>query len=43
MTDEGQMCWTAPPAMAVGETVEITSDAGEVLSVTRVEYEALTM
>lgn len=43
MTEEGQVCWTSPATVAVGETVEVTSDKGETLSVTRAEYQALTM
>lgn len=43
MNDEGQMCWVTPANLEVGETVEITSDAGEQLTVTRVEYTPLTM
>ena len=43
MTDEGQVCWTAPASMEVGESAEITSDKGETLTVTRVEYTPLTM
>lgn len=43
MTDEGQVCWTAPAAIEVGESVEITSDKGEKLTVTRQEYVPMTM
>ena len=43
MTDEGQVCWTTPKTIAVGESVEVTSDAGEKLTVTRQEYAPLTM
>ena len=43
MNNEGQVCWTTPAQIAVGESVDITSDQGEELTVTRVEYEALTM
>lgn len=43
MNDEGQMCWTTPATVEVGESVDITSDAGEQLTITRVEYEPLTM
>ena len=43
MNDEGQMCWTTPANIEVGASVDITSDGGEKLSVTRVEYEPLTM
>ena len=43
MNDEGQVCWTTPAQIAVGESVDITSDQGEALTVTRVEYETLTM
>jgi hypothetical protein len=43
MTDEGQDCWTAPANIEVGESVEVTSDRGETLTVTRQEYEPMTM
>lgn len=43
MTEEGQVCWTAPANIGVGESVEITSDKGEKLTVTRVEYQPLSM
>lgn len=43
MNDDGQMCWTTPANIEVGESVDITSDAGEQLTITRVAYEALTM
>ncbi len=43
MNDEGQICWTTPAEIAVGETVDVTSDQGETLTITRVEYEPLTM
>lgn len=43
MTDEGQVCWTTPATIAVGESAEVTSDAGETLAVTRQEYTPLTM
>lgn len=43
MTDEGQVCWTAPANIEIGESVEITSDKGETLTVTRGEYTPLTM
>jgi hypothetical protein len=43
MTDEGQECWTAPANVAVGESVDITSDKGEQLTVTRQEYVPMTM
>jgi len=43
MNDEGQVCWTTPTTIEVGESVDITSDADEKLAVTRVEYEPLTM
>lgn len=43
MTDEGQVCWTAPANTEVGETAEVTSDKGETLTVTRVEYVPMTM
>lgn len=43
MNDEGQECWTTPPQVAVGESIDITSDQDAELTVTRVEYEPLTM
>ena len=43
MNDEGQDCWTTPAQTAVGEATPITSDNGEELTVTRVEYVPLTM
>ncbi len=43
MNDDGQVCWTTPAAMEVGESVDITSDGDETLTVTRVEYQPLTM
>ncbi|MGI8704589.1 MAG: hypothetical protein ACR2JJ_02115 [Sphingomicrobium sp.] len=43
MTDEGQECWTAPANVEVGESIEITSDKGEKLTVTRQEYVPMTM
>ena len=43
MNDEGQECWTTPAQIAVGESMDITSDKGQALTVTRVEYEPLTM
>lgn len=43
MNDDGQMCWTIPATVEVGESADITSDAGEQLTITRVEYEPLTM
>lgn len=43
MNDEGQVCWTTPATIAVGESADITSDQGEELTVTRAEYEPLTM
>ena len=42
MTDEGEVCWTVVET-AVGQTQETTSDKGEKLMVTRVEYKPLTM
>ena len=41
MTDEGELCWTMPPVVAIGETVEATRDDGAQLTVTRQEYQAL--
>lgn len=43
MNDEGQECWSTPGQIAVGESVDITSDKGDALTVTRVEYQPLTM
>ena len=43
MTDEGQVCWTAPASMEIGESAEITSDKGEKLTVKRVAYVARKM
>lgn len=43
MNDDGQICWTAPDTIAVGETAVATSVAGDELSITRQEYEPLTM
>jgi len=43
MTDEGQVCWTTPATIEVGDTVEAVSDKGEQLSVTRQEFDMLTM
>jgi len=42
MTDEGEVCWTVQETQ-VGETVTTTSDKGETLEVTRVEYVPMTM
>ena len=43
MNDEGQVCWTTPAQIEVGESADITSDQGEELTVTREEYQPLTM
>ncbi len=43
MNDEGQVCWTVPATIEMGESADITSDKGEALTVTRVEYQPLTM
>ncbi|WP_100259090.1 hypothetical protein [Qipengyuania seohaensis] len=43
MDDDGQVCWSTPAQVAVGESMDITSDQGESLTVTRVAYEPLTM
>jgi hypothetical protein len=43
MNDEGQMCWTTPANIAVGESVDIASDGGENLTITRADYKPLTM
>ena len=42
MTKDGEECWTTKP-VAIGETMETTSDKGKKLTVTRVAYEALTI
>ncbi|HUG45942.1 MAG TPA: hypothetical protein VMK31_05455 [Sphingomicrobium sp.] len=43
MTDEGQECWTTPSTIAVGESIELTSDKGKTLTVTRQEYVPMEM
>jgi streptogramin lyase len=43
MSDDGQVCWTAPANIEIGESVEIANDKGEKLTVTRQEYVPLTM
>lgn len=43
MNDEGQECWSSSPQVAVGESMDITSDKGQELTVTRVEYQPLAM
>jgi hypothetical protein len=43
MNDEGQVCWTAPANIEVGESVDITSNQNEQLTVSRQEYAPLTM
>ncbi len=43
MNDEGQMCWTTPANIEVGESVDITSDGNEKLTITRADYKPLTM
>ncbi len=43
MTKEGQVCWTAPASMEVGQSADITSDKGEKLTVKRVAYVPLKM
>jgi hypothetical protein len=43
MTDDGQMCWTAPATIEIGESADIASDKGEQLTVTRQEYVPMTM
>jgi hypothetical protein len=43
MNDEGQVCWTTPANIEMSESVDITSDQNEQLTVTRQEYEPLTM
>ena len=42
MTKDGEVCWT-DPTVAVGQSVNTTSDKGEKLTVTRVAYVPLTM
>ena len=42
MDKEGEVCWT-DPMVAVGQSGETTSDKGEKIVVTRVEYVPLTM
>jgi hypothetical protein len=43
MNDEGQMCWTTPANIELGESVDITSDGNEKLTITRADYKPLTM
>jgi hypothetical protein len=43
MNDEGPVCWTAPRNAEVGESMEITNDAGETMTVTRRDYVPMTM
>ena len=42
MTKDGEECWTTRP-VAVGESMDTTSDKGRKLTVTRVAYEPLTI
>lgn len=42
MTKDGEDCWTTK-AVAIGESMDTTSDKGKKLTVTRVAYEALTI
>ena len=42
MDDEGEVCWTVADT-AVGASMETVSDKGEKLTVTRVEYQPLSM
>ena len=42
MTKDGEECWTTKP-VAVGESMDTTSDKGGKLTVTRVAYAPLTM
>jgi hypothetical protein len=42
MTNEGQECW-AVPNVEVGESIELTSDKGKQLTVTRQKYVPITM
>lgn len=43
MTDEGQVCWTTPANVAIGESIAIVSDEGEQLTVTRRPYVAMAI
>ena len=43
MNDEGQMCWTTPANIELGESLDITSDEDEKLTITRADYKPLTM
>jgi hypothetical protein len=43
MNDDGEECWTAPTEMAVGDSYEISSDKGQTLTVTRLEYQPMSM
>jgi hypothetical protein len=42
MDKKGEECWTTKP-VAIGESMETTSDKGGKLTVTRVAYEPMTM
>ena len=42
MTKDGEECWTTKP-VAIGESMDTTSDKGKKLTVTRVAYEPLTI
>jgi len=42
MTKDGDDCWTTKP-VAIGESMDTTSDKGKKLTVTRIAYEALTI
>ena len=42
MNKDGEECWTTKP-VAIGESLDTTSDKGKKLTVTRVAYEALTI
>lgn len=42
MNDEGEECWTVEETQ-VGQTITTTSDKGETLEVTRIEYRPLSM
>jgi hypothetical protein len=42
MDKEGEVCWTVQPA-EIGQSVEVTSDKGEKLTVTRTAYTPMTI
>ena len=43
MNDEGQICWETPAYMEVGQSYDLTNDRGDMLTVTREEYQSLSM